>query len=121
MAVLNKFGSSAGSGVEADLIASNQVGTATASNTATITDWGATARATSADSIILLQKSNNNVDWTEVDRIEMPTGGTILKTFESPIKVNNLQYFRVRFSQGTPGTISGQIFGETSGADILDI
>ena len=118
MGMLNKFGSNAGALVETTIVNAVQV---PAGQIADITDWGATARAGTADSIFMLQKSNNGIAYTEVDRIELPTGGTVLKTLDTPIKVNGGQWVRGRFSQSVAGTVSMTWVGETNGQDIVDI
>lgn len=118
--ILQKFGENPGALVDTDLIASIQV---PAGDELTITDFGTSASDASADSVINLQVSNDNfaASIVTISRIEMPTGGTVLKTFETPIKVKAGNYFRLRFSQGTAGTISGELYGETKNADISDI
>ena len=116
---LQKFGASVGSLVPVVLIGPVPVG---ADNDARITDFGATAGPASVDSVFELQKSNDGfaLNIVPMGRIEMPTPGTVLKTWDSPPLVEGGSQFRVIASQGTAGPMSAELMGQTKNDDIVD-
>lgn len=117
--ILHKFASNPGALVPTVLIAATQVAS---NNEAFITDFGATANSASSNSVFQLQKSTDGfvLNVEELDRIEMPTGGTVLKTFGRPIEIRPTESFRVIFTQGVAGTVSATLNGDTSNGNIED-
>jgi len=127
MGLYQRFGSSAGSLVPVVIIPSD---TAPAGTNIRVTDFGVASGVGSADSIVMLELSTDGFvgSVVEVSRVEIPTSGTVYKTFGRPILVKPGNSVRARFSQGTAGTISVELFGETvtlqgnaSGINISDI
>jgi hypothetical protein len=116
---LQKFGASVGSLVPVVLIGPVLVGV---DNDAVIADFGATAALTSLNSVFELQKSNDNfaLNIVPMGRIEMPSTGTVLKTWDSPPKVEGGSRFRVVASQGTAGSMSAELMGQTKNDSIVD-
>ncbi|MGH7260553.1 MAG: hypothetical protein ACREI9_07700 [Nitrospiraceae bacterium] len=116
---LQKFGSNAGSLVPVNIIAATPV---PAGDKAVIGDFGATAGPGSANSVFELQKSNDGfvLNIVPMGRIELPTPGTVLKTWDSPVKVPGGSQFRVVASQGVAGPMSAECMGQTDNADIVD-
>lgn len=117
--IFHKFGSHPGALVQTVLIASTPI---TNLNQAAITDFAATCNATSSNSIFMLQKSIDNfaVNIEELDRIEMPVGGTFMKSFLKPVLIRNNEQVRVVFSQAVAGTVSCTLNGDTLTFDIED-
>lgn len=118
MGAINKFGTSATGSVAAiNLIGpSPAIG---AGQFGQITDWGATAVAASANTAALLQRSSDGfvANIVTLDRIEIPTSGTVLKTFASPFKLLAGEQFRVQATQGTIGAESATVSGTTENAN----
>lgn len=117
--ILHKFGSSPGALVSTVVIASTAVANG---NSASITDFSATCSATGSNSIYQLQKSNDNfvLNTEELDRIELPIGGTFIKSLFKPVLIRNGEWFRVVYSQGVAATVSATIGGDTLTVDIED-
>jgi hypothetical protein len=116
---LQKFGAHAGSLVPVVLIGPVSVQT---DNDAVIADFGATAGPSSANSVFELQKSNDGfaLNIVPMGRIEMPTPGTVLKTWDSPPKVPGGSQFRVVAVQTAAGPMSAELMGQTKNEDIID-
>ncbi|MGE5664700.1 MAG: hypothetical protein ACM31I_10255 [Deltaproteobacteria bacterium] len=116
---LQKFGAHAGSLVPVVLIGPTLV---PVGDGAVIADFGATAGPASTDSVFELQKSNDGfvLNIVPMARIEMPSPGTVLKTWDSPPKVDGGSQFRVIASQGAAGPMSAELMGQTKNADITD-
>jgi len=116
---LQKFGAHVGSLVPVVLIGPVLVAV---DNDAVIADFGSTAGTTSLNSVFELQKSNDNfgLNIVPMGRIEMPAPGTVLKTWDSPPKVEGGSSFRVVASQGTAGPMSAELMGQTKNASIVD-
>lgn len=116
---LQKFGSHAGSAVQVVVIGPTLVPSGTI---AVISDFGSTMGGAGAEGVFELQKSNDNfaLNIVPLARIEMPAKGTVLKTWDSPPKVEGGKRFRVVAVQGTPGPMSAELMGQTDGADIID-
>jgi hypothetical protein len=91
-------------------------------NNAVIADFGSTAGPGSLDSVFELQKSNDGfvLNIVPMARIEMPVPGTVLKTWDSPPKVEGGSEFRVVASQGTAGSMSAELMGQTKNDPIVD-
>ncbi len=128
MGLYQRFGSSAGSGVPATIIPIDTVPTTPLQNgkspQVSITDFGVASSLASEDTVAMLELSTDGFTGSivEVSRIEVPTNGTVYKTFGRPIPVQGGQSLRVRFSQGTPGTVSAELFGEINrDFDITDV
>jgi hypothetical protein len=121
--VFQRFGASAGSGSVATLIPIDTIAPSNTNQQIRITDFGVAVGSPAAESVIFLELSDDGFSGSivEVSRIEVPTTGTIYKTFGRPIRVTAGQSLRARFSQGTPGPISGELFGDTATADVADI
>jgi len=120
MGLYQRFGSSAGSLVPVTIIPIDTAPIAT--NTAIkISDFGAASSNASTGSVIMLELSNDGFvgSVVEVSRIEIPTNGTVYKTFGRPVLVQPGQSVRARFSQAVAGTISVELMGETS--DLVNI
>ena len=117
--VLQKFGANAGSTSQIVLIGPVQLA---ANNQADITDFGGTGAPGSAGTVVEFQKSNDNFSSNIVplSRIELPSPGTMLKSFDTPIRVQGGQSIRVIGSQGTAGAFSAELGGQTKDADVLD-
>jgi hypothetical protein len=106
------FGSSdVGSGALAVLV--GPVPATTATGKLMLTDFGSTQVDDAADGQYRLEISNDGFqyDLREVSRITAVAGGTVFKTFDSPIVVDPGEEFRVRYVQGTPGRASSEVFG----------
>jgi len=116
---LQKFGASPGSLVPVVLVGPTLVGVG---NDARITDFGSTAGPASLNSVFELQKSNDGfvLNIVPLGRIEMPTPGTVLKTWDSPPLVEPGSQFRVLASQGAAGPMSAELMGQTKNDDIVD-
>jgi len=112
MGLYQRFGSSVGSLVPVVIIPSD---TAPAGVNIRVTDFGAAAGVGSTNSVVMLELSTDGFvgSIVEVSRIEIPSSGTVYKTFGRPILVGPGNSVRARFSQGTAGTISVELFGET--------
>lgn len=114
MGIVNKFASSAGTAgptvVIGPVSATNDTGQIQ------ITDFGATARGSAANTTLVLQGSNDSFvgNIVGLDQIEIPTVGTLIKTFEGPILIQPDRQFRVIASQGTLGAFSVTVLGETA-------
>lgn len=121
--VFQRFGASSGSGSPATIIPIDTIPASKTKQQIQITDFGTAASVASVDSVLMLELSTDafSSSIVEVSRIEVPTSGTIYKTFGRPIRVTAGQSVRVRFAQGTPGTISAELFGTTTDGDIADI
>jgi len=117
--IFHKFGSNPGALVSTVIIASTQ---AVDGNAFSITDFSATANAVSSNSIYQLQKSTDNfaLNIEELDRIEMPTGGTFMKSYLKPIRIVTGEYVRAVFSQGVAGTASVTLNGDTQTFNVED-
>lgn len=116
---LQKFGAHPGSLVPVVLIGPTLV---PVGDGAVIADFGATGGPASANTLLELQKSNDNfaLNIVPMARIEMPTPGTVLKTWDSPPKVEGGSRFRVIASQSAAGPMSAELMGQTLNADIVD-
>jgi hypothetical protein len=116
---LQKFGASPGSLVPVVLVGPVLVGV---DNEAVIADFGSTAGPASLNSVFELQKSNDNfaLNIVPMGRIEMPSPGTVLKTWDSPAKVEGGSRFRVVASQGAAGPMSAELMGQTKNDSIVD-
>ncbi len=122
MGTVNKFASSAGGAGPTVVI--GPVAATAVTGTILITDFGGTARGAAATTTLLLQGSNDNfvLNIVPLDQIEIPTTGTIMKTFEGPLTINPGREFRVVATQGTPGAFSTTVLGETNTlVDVLDL
>lgn len=118
---LNKYAETAGSLVDAVVIAATPV----VDQVAYIDQWGATMEDTGSDAIFKLQVSRDNfaADIRTKSRITMPVGGTFLKvvkTFTAPIVIQPGESFRVISRQAVIAEVSTELFGTTSRADIMD-
>ena len=116
---LQKFGAHPGSAVPVVIIGPTPV---PAGEEAVIADFGGTAASGTANTVLELQKSFDGFVFNVVplSRLEMPTPGTFLKTWDSPPKVPGGSQFRVIAVQGTPGPMSAELMGQTSQSDIVD-
>lgn len=114
MGVVNKFASSAG-GAGPTVILGPVAATAD-TGTILITDFGGTARGVAVTTTLVLQGSNDGFvgSIVDLDRIEIPTVGTIIKTLEGPFIIQPGREFRVIATQATPGPFSTTVLGETS-------
>lgn len=112
MGDVQKFGENAGSTSTVTLIASTQV---PAGNIADMTDYSATADGGSVGTVVTLQKSNDNfaANTVNVSRIVLPVDGTFMKTYDSPIRVPTLNWFRVQGIQATLGPFTAEVSGQT--------
>lgn len=131
MGILNKFAADEnGNTSETTLIANTQV--TAASGNATVTDFGGTVSADGVDTRIDLEVANEDPNnpgnpdtFVKVDRIELPAGGTIMKSYDTPIRITQSQFFRTRYQQETEGRVSSTLTGDTvkqgTQADISDI
>jgi len=115
--VIHLFGSNPGALVPTVLIPSTQVA---ANNQAQIADFKVTASLTSSNSVFQMQRSTDNfvANNVEMDRIELPVGGTFLVTYSSGLKILGGQWIRVIFTQTVAGTVSATLHGGTSNGDI---
>jgi len=120
MGLYQRFGSSPGSLVPVTIVPIDTAPVAT-NTSIRITDFGAASAVGSTGSIVMLELSNDGfaASVVEVSRIEIPTNGTVYKTFGRPILINPGQSVRARFSQAVAGTISVELMGETS--DLVNI
>jgi len=116
---LQKFGAHPGSLVPVVLIGPVLV---PVGDGAVIADFGSTAGPATLNSIFELQKSNDGfaLNIVPMARIEMPTPGTVLKTWDSPVQVPGGSQFRVVASQSAMGPMSAELMGQTKNADIVD-
>jgi hypothetical protein len=116
---LQKFGAHVGSVVPVVLIGPVLV---PLNDGAVIADFGATMGPLALNGVFELQKSNDNFvgNIVPMSRIEMPTPGTVLKTWDSPVKVEAGSRFRVVASQSAAGPMSTELMGQTENADIID-
>ena len=117
MGILNKFTSSPGGAGPTVVI--GPVSATPDTNDIHITDFGGTARGTAIDTTLVLQGSTNNFTTAiGLDQIEIPSSGTLIKTFERPILIRPGQQFRVVATQGTPGPFSTTVLGEMSDSPV---
>lgn len=114
MGVVNKFASSAGGAGPTTIIVA--VAATVDTGNIFITDFGATARTTAVTTTVILQGSNDSfaLNIVNLDQIEIPTTGTIIKTLEGPFLIPIGREFRAQFTQVTPGPLSVTVLGETS-------
>jgi len=122
MGLYQRFGSNPGSVVPATVIPIDTI--PVAAGQVRITDFGVCSSLSSFDSVCFIELSNDGFvgSIVEVSRIEIPSSGTVFKTFGRPIRVVPGQSVRARFSQGVAGTIAAELFGETATeVDIADI
>lgn len=122
MGVVNKFASGAGTGGPTVVIGPIEVTAETGA--VQITDFGGTTRGSAANTTLVLQGSTDNFVGSTVnlDQIEIPTVGTLIKTLDGPILIRPGRWFRVIVSQGTLGAFSATVLGETdSQVNILDL
>lgn len=118
---LNKFGEDADvSGGDVVLVASTQIADQAGAN-AKIYDFSATAETGTANTFVELQLSNDGAAWTTVARIFVATPGMIQKTYAEPVEVRRAQFFRVVGSGDNAGVVSGELSGQCSPADIVDV
>lgn len=115
---LNKFGTHAGSLVDAVVIAATPV----TNNRALITEFGATMEDSGADARFKLQVSRDSfaADIREKSHIVMPVGGSFIKTFTSPVIVQPGESFRVVSNQSVAAEVTSELFGTADNADIMD-
>jgi hypothetical protein len=118
MGIVNKFASSNGGAGPTTVI--GPISVAADMNEVHLTDFGATARTTAVTTTLVLQGSSDNFSSSIVslDQIEIPTTGTVIKTYSRPIIVAPGHQFRVVATQVTPGPFSVTLLGELS--DSLD-
>lgn len=114
MGVVNKFTSSAGGAGPTVVV--GPVAATIDTGTILITDFGGTARGVAVDTTLVLQGSNDSFvgNIVNLDQIEIPTVGTLIKTFEGPLIIQPGREFRVIATQGTPGPFSVTVLGETN-------
>jgi mRNA-degrading endonuclease toxin of MazEF toxin-antitoxin module len=114
MGVVNKFASSVG-GAGPTVVLGPVTATPT-TGTILITDFGGTARGLAAETTLILQGSTDGFVGSSVnlDQIEIPTVGTLIKTLEGPFIIRPGRSFRVVATQGTAGPFSTTVLGETS-------
>ena len=114
MGIVNKFVSSAGGAGPTVVIA--PVAATPDTNDIHLTDFGGTCRGAAATTTLSLQGSTDGfvLSIIGLDQIEIPTVGTIIKTFARPILIRPGQSFRVVAAQGTPGPFSVTVLGETA-------
>lgn len=117
---LQKFGSHPGSLVPVVIVGPTAV---PAGEDARLSDFGATAGPGSANTVLEFQKSSDGFvgNIVPLSRIELPTPGTVLKTFDSPPKIEGGKSFRVIASQSAPGPFSSEVMGQTTSTDIIDV
>jgi hypothetical protein len=133
MGVVNKFAEDAAGNTSETLLQAYAQATE-ASGNAMLSDFGATAGGAATETRVDLRIAPDNDppdgspdtgSEVTVDRIELPTAGTILKSYDSPIRVTISQWFGTYFQQATIGRVSSTISGDTmktgTQADISDI
>ena len=118
---LNKYGevpdATAGDVV---IIASTQISTQKGAN-AKIYDFSATAEAGTSETFVELQLSNDGAAWTTVARIYIGTTGMIQKTYAEPVEVRIAQFFRVIGTSAAAGVVTGELSGQATPQDIVDV
>lgn len=114
MGIVNKFASSVGGAGPTVVV--GPVAATVDTGTILITDFGGTARGAAVDTTLVLQGSTDGFAGSivDLDQIEIPTVGTLIKTLEGPFIIQSGRQFRVIATQGTPGPFSTTVLGETS-------
>jgi hypothetical protein len=118
MGIVNKFASSGGGAGPTVVI--GPVSATSLTGNIHITDFGGTARGAAASTTLILQGSTDGFFSSIVglDQIEIPTIGTLIKTFGRPILIKPGRQFRVVATQGTPGPFSTTVLGELSDSPV---
>ena len=114
MGSVNKFASNAG-GVGPTVVI-GPVPVTDTTNEVHITDFAGTAKGAAATTTLLLQGSTDNFGGSIVslDQIDIPSTGTIHKSYLRPILIKPGQQFRVLATQAMPGAFSTTVLGETA-------
>ena len=123
---LQLFGASAGgSTTGVVLIAATQVPVLqpgfSNGNIPSMKSFGASVASGGAGSLFQLQVSNDNVNWTEIERIEIPNAGVVSIPYNNVPICAPGQWFRVLGTQTTAARMSATLFGTTVTSDIVNI
>lgn len=123
MGNLNLHGADVGALVPTIIIAANTV---PANGEVAITDFAATADTGATDTVVFIEESTDNfatypLNAAERARIELPTGGSLLFTYDTPIYIGAGRSFRVMYNQVAAGAVSAKIAGESNRANFVDL
>lgn len=110
--ILDLFGSNGGSAVPVVVIAPVLV---PPDQVHEITEFDSTMDMTGTGMVVSIQTSNDGfvLNIVERARVEMPTGGSFLKTYDSAVVIAEGLSWRVIMVQAIPGLMSVRCAGQT--------